>query len=149
MTYLEMSVGNHSNPIGNMKTITWIIATAFLLIGCRPSNVAVRPTLAVSCAPEKLEPDQWAILTVLQIYRPGDAIVALNESKLGQVALYALRTKISDPNVDGSGYKLLVYSVKPIGSNALTIDGSFFLNAPAGLRPVTMQPEIKGASHVN
>jgi hypothetical protein len=132
-----------------MKTTTWIIATAFLLIACRPSNVAIRPTVTVSCAPEKLGPDQWATLTIFQIYRRGDSIVTLNESKLGQVALYAKRTEISDPNDDGSGYTLVVYSVKPIGSNAVTIDGSFFLNAPAGLRSVTIQPEINGAPQAN
>jgi hypothetical protein len=99
----------------------------------------VKPTITVSCAPKVLRSDQWATLTIFQIYRSGEGIVALKENKLGEVALYAMHSEISDENQDGSGYRLCVYSVKPIGTNAVTIDGSFFLNASAGIRPVTFQ----------
>jgi hypothetical protein len=118
-----------------------ILAVILLFVGCRPSSVMVRPTVTVSCAPQVLGSNEWATLTVLQIYRKGDGIVTLKEDKLGQVALCAMRSEISDPNDDGSGYKLCIYSVKPIGTNVVTIDDSFFLNASGQVRPVTFRQE--------
>lgn len=125
----------------NVKKTIGIITAIVLLVGCRPTGVTVKPTITVSCSPTTLASNQWATLTIFQIYKPGEKVITLNEGKLGQVALYANRTEISDPNEDGSGYSLRIYSVKPIGTNAVTIDGSFFPNASTGLRPVIFQGE--------
>lgn len=124
-----------------MKKIIGITAIIVLLIGCQPPNISVRPTVVVTGAPRSLRSDQWGVLTIFQIYKRGDGLVTLREDKLGEVALYSMRNEISDPSEDGSGCRVCVYSVKPLHS--VTIDRSFFLNAPPSFQPVTFEVEQK------
>lgn len=115
-----------------------LLLTVATLCSCEQS-VSVRPAVTVACAPQKLAQGESATLTILQIYRRGEPIIKLREDRLGTLALYDLRTQIQDPNEDGSGYCIQVYSIKP--RKNMTIDDTFFLNCTNRFPPVTIQVE--------
>lgn len=120
-----------------MRSI-WILVLAVSVCSCSKS-VSVKPALNVGCAPEVLEHDQWAVLTVLHIHGSRIASVRVREAKLAKVALFAKRLEVFDDNKDGSGYSLQVYLVKPLGTNVIHLTSEFFENAQQPLpMPVTL-----------
>jgi hypothetical protein len=119
---------------------TWLVLLSLILCSCSSKDFVVKPSLTISCAPEVLDADQWAVLTVLHIHESGIAPVKVRESELAKVALFARRIEVFDSYPDGSGYSMQVYVVKPFGTSAVDLTSRFFENAPSTLPgPVTLR----------
>lgn len=118
-----------------MKNIVLLICMAILACSCQRDKVDMRPGVTIACAPEKLVGDEWATLTVFQVWQRDMPQMGICEKQMGKYLLYSRRTEIYDINNDGSGYRILVYSIRPLGDAPVIIGESFFTNVPAGFPP--------------
>lgn len=124
-----------------MKIGIYLTFLAVLLCSCRPNGVLMKTGVSVACAPQNLGSNQWATLTILQVWQRNTPQMSIREDQLGKFARYAKRSEIYDTNKDGSGYRVLVYSIRPLGNEPVIIDKTLFRDVPDGFPPpVVIRP---------
>lgn len=129
-----------------MKNIVLLMCVAIFTCSCQRDNVVIKPGVTIACSPEKLSRDEWAILTVFQVWQRDMPQIGIRDDQLGKYFLYARRIEIYDINTDGSGHRILTYSIKPLGDAPVTIGESFFTNVPKGFPPAPTVQYIERTS---
>jgi len=126
--------------IHKFTTLLLILIFGFLSTA-RGTGEEIQPQLSISLSPSLLKPEQWGILSIVQIHKGGVAgTVELNAKAVKRRALFAKKTDVTGWVDKGEtwGLRVQVYLIRPISTQPLNLTVEDFTNVSSN----TIQPLV-------